>query len=131
MQEALSDTRSHKHASARHNDDEIEEIQEAFNIRLKDGIMAYLDSLGVLDPQVIAAHCAASTDKDMHIMKSRKVNVSHNPVSNLKLASGISPVPKMLQKGRTVSLGTDSPCSNNAADMFETMKTQVLFCTRE
>jgi 5-methylthioadenosine/S-adenosylhomocysteine deaminase len=62
----------------------------------------------------------------MHIMKSRKVKVSHNPVSNLKLASGIGPVPKMLQKGITVSLGTDSPCSNNAADMFETMKTGAI-----
>jgi 5-methylthioadenosine/S-adenosylhomocysteine deaminase len=59
-------------------------------------------------------------------MKRRKVKVSHNPVSNLKLASGISPVPKMLQEGITVSLGTDSPCSNNTADMFETMKTTAI-----
>jgi 5-methylthioadenosine/S-adenosylhomocysteine deaminase len=106
--------------------DEIEKIQEAFNIRLKDGIMAYLDSLGVLDAQVIAAHCVALTDKDMRIMARRKVKVSHNPVSNLKLASGISPVPKMLQKDITVSLGTDSPCSNNTADMFETIKTAAI-----
>jgi 5-methylthioadenosine/S-adenosylhomocysteine deaminase len=88
--------------------------------------MAYLDSLGVLDAQVIAAHCVALTENDMLIMKRRKVKVSHNPVSNLKLASGISPVPKMLQKGITVSLGTDSPCSNNTADMFETMKTTAI-----
>jgi 5-methylthioadenosine/S-adenosylhomocysteine deaminase len=55
-------------------------------------------------------------------MKGRRVKASHNPVSNLKLASGISPVSKMLNKGITISLGTDSPCSNNSADMFETMK---------
>jgi 5-methylthioadenosine/S-adenosylhomocysteine deaminase len=59
-------------------------------------------------------------------MKRTKVKVSHNPISNLKLASGISPVPKMLQKGITVSLGTDSPCSNNTADMFDVMKTTAL-----
>jgi 5-methylthioadenosine/S-adenosylhomocysteine deaminase len=47
-------------------------------------------------------------------------------ISNLKLASGISPVPKMLEHGVTVSLGTDSPCSNNAADMFEVMKVAAL-----
>jgi 5-methylthioadenosine/S-adenosylhomocysteine deaminase len=110
------------HIHVAESNDETEKIQEAFNIRLKHGIMAYLDSLGVLDAQVIAAHCVAVTDKDMLIMKRRKVKVSHNPVSNLKLASGISPVPEMLQKGVTVSLGTDSPCSNNTADMFETMK---------
>jgi 5-methylthioadenosine/S-adenosylhomocysteine deaminase len=88
--------------------------------------MAYLDSLGVLDERLIAAHCVALTDKDMAIMKKRNVKVSHNPISNLKLASGISPVPKMLKKGITVSLGTDSPCSNNTADMFEVMKTAAI-----
>jgi 5-methylthioadenosine/S-adenosylhomocysteine deaminase len=91
-------------------------------VELANGIMDYLDSLGVLDEKVIAAHCVALTDRDMSVMKNRKVKVSHNPVSNLKLASGISPVPKMLKKGITVSLGTDSPCSNNTADMFEVMK---------
>jgi 5-methylthioadenosine/S-adenosylhomocysteine deaminase len=59
-------------------------------------------------------------------MKHRKVKVSHNPISNLKLASGISPVPKMLSEGVVVSLGTDSPCSNNSADMFEVMKTAAI-----
>jgi 5-methylthioadenosine/S-adenosylhomocysteine deaminase len=106
--------------------DEQEKIQKAFNIQLKGGLMEYLDSLGVLDERVIAAHCVALKNKDMAIMKKRKVRVSHNPISNLKLASGVSPVPKMLRKGITVSLGTDSPCSNNTADMFEVMKTTAI-----
>jgi 5-methylthioadenosine/S-adenosylhomocysteine deaminase len=106
--------------------DERDKIQNAFNLKLKSGVMKYLDSLGVLDEHVIAAHCVALTDEDMAVMRKRKVKTSHNPVSNLKLASGISPVPKMLKKGITVSLGTDSPCSNNAADMFETMKITAL-----
>jgi 5-methylthioadenosine/S-adenosylhomocysteine deaminase len=106
--------------------DEHEKIRKAFNVQLKGGVMEYLDSLGVLDERVIAAHCVALTDKDIEIMKKRKVNVSHNPISNLKLASGVSPVTDMLGKGITVSLGTDSPCSNNAADMFEVMKTAAI-----
>jgi 5-methylthioadenosine/S-adenosylhomocysteine deaminase len=106
--------------------DEQEKIRKAFNIQLKGGVIEYMDSLGVLDEHVIAAHCVALTNKDIAIMEKRKMNVSHNPISNLKLASGISPVPKMLKKGITVSLGTDSPCSNNTADMFEVMKTAAI-----
>lgn len=114
------------HIHAAETSDEMEKIRKAFKIQFKNGVMAYLDSLGVLDERLIAAHCVALTDKDMAIMKKRNVKVSHNPISNLKLASGISPVPKMLKKGITVSLGTDSPCSNNTADMFEIMKTTAI-----
>jgi len=114
------------HIHAAETSDEMEKIRKAFKTQFKNGVMAYLDSLGVLDERLIAAHCVALTDKDMAIMKKRNVKVSHNPISNLKLASGISPVPKMLKKGITVSLGTDSPCSNNTADMFEIMKTTAI-----
>jgi len=107
--------------------DEPRKIEQAFNIQLGGkGVMEYLDALGVLDKHVIAAHCVALTDSDIKVMKHRKVKVSHNPISNLKLASGISPVPKMLREGIVVSLGTDSPCSNNSADMFEVMKTAAI-----
>ena len=114
------------HIHAAETSNEMEKIRNAFKIQFKNGVMAYLDSLGVLDERLIAVHCVALTDKDMAIMKKRNVKVSHNPISNLKLASGISPVPKMLKKGITVSLGTDSPCSNNTADMFEIMKTTAI-----
>ncbi len=106
--------------------DEPRKIRKAFNIQLKNGVMEYLDSLGILDRYVIAAHCVALTERDMAIMKHRRVKASHNPISNLKLASGISPISKMLKKGITVSLGTDSSCSNNSADMFEIMKTTAI-----
>jgi 5-methylthioadenosine/S-adenosylhomocysteine deaminase len=115
---------SHTHIAE--TTDENGKIRKAFNVQLKGGIMEYLDSLGVLDERVIAAHCVALIDKDIEIVKKRKVNVSHNPVSNLKLASGVSPITEMLRKGITVSLGTDSPCSNNTADMFEVMKTTAI-----
>ena len=106
--------------------DETEKIKNAFNVQIRRGIMEYLDSLDVLDEKVVAAHCVALTDRDIAVMKKRGVKVSHNPVSNLKLASGISPVPQMLTENITVSLGTDSPCSNNTADMFDVMKTAAL-----
>ena len=106
--------------------DELDKVRKIFNVRAEQGIMEYLDSLGVLDNRVVAAHCVALTDKDISVMKRRNVKASHNPISNLKLASGISPVPKMLHRSITVALGTDSPCSNNTADMFEVMKTAAL-----
>jgi 5-methylthioadenosine/S-adenosylhomocysteine deaminase len=115
---------SHMHVAE--TGDESVKMRKAFNTKLNNGIMGYLDSLGVLDKHVIAAHCVAITDEDINTMKQRHVKVSHNPVSNLKLASGISPVPRMLREGVTVSLGTDSPCSNNTADMFQTMKVTAL-----
>jgi len=114
------------HMHVAETSDELENTQKTFNIQLENGIMQYLDSLGALDEHVIAAHCVALTDRDIAVMKKRKVKASHNPISNLKLASGVSPVPKMLKKDITVSLGTDSPCSNNSADMFEVMKTTAL-----
>ncbi|MDI6691106.1 MAG: amidohydrolase [Candidatus Bathyarchaeota archaeon] len=114
------------HIHVAETSDEKEKIQKAFNIQIKNGIMEYLDSLGVLNEKVVAAHCVALTDKDVKIMRKRDVKVSHNPISNLKLASGVSPIPKMLEKSITVSLGTDSPCSNNTTDIFETMKTTAI-----
>lgn len=114
------------HIHIAETEDETAKIQKAFKIQLKGGVMEYLDSLDVLGEHVIAAHCVALTDNDIEIMEKRKVKVSHNPISNLKLASGISPVPKLLKKGVTVSLGTDSSCSNNTADIFETMKTTAI-----
>jgi 5-methylthioadenosine/S-adenosylhomocysteine deaminase len=106
--------------------DERKHVRKAFKVQLKGGVAEYLDSLGVLDAHVIAAHCVALTEKDIAVMKKRRVSVSHNPISNLKLGSGISPVPEMLRRGITVSLGTDSPCSNNTTDMFEVMKTTAI-----
>ncbi len=85
-----------------------------------------LDEIGFLDPGVLAAHCIWLSDGDIDILSKRGVNVSHNPVSNMKLASGIAPVPKMLDRGVNVSLGTDGCASNNNLDMFEEMKTSAL-----
>ncbi len=114
------------HIHVAETSDEPEKIRKAFGVKLCGGVMEYLDSLGVLDRHVVAAHCVALTDRDIAVMRERGVKVSHNPVSNLKLGSGISPVQKMVKGGVAVSLGTDSPCSNNSADMFEVMKFAAL-----
>lgn len=114
------------HIHVAETSDEPEKTRKAFNVQMKNGVVEYLDSLGVLDEEVIAAHCVTLTNQEIAIIAQKNVKVSHNPISNLKLASGISPVPTMLRRGITVSLGTDSVCSNNTADMFETMKTAAI-----
>ncbi len=83
---------------------------------------AYLDSLGFWTPRTIAAHGVWVDDDDIRILKSRGVAVSHNPESNMKLASGAAPVTKYLAAGVTVALGTDGAASNNDLDMFEAMR---------
>lgn len=114
------------HTHIAETEDEPEKIRKAFKVPVKGGVLEYLDSLGVLEKDVIAAHCVYLSSKDISILKKREVKVCHNPISNLKLGSGVSPVPKLLDAGVTVALGTDSSCSNNSADMFEVMKFAAL-----
>ena len=81
----------------------------------------YLDSLGVFDVKTICAHCVQLTDSDIEILARKGVSVGANPVSNLKLANGVAPIKKMLEKGVNVALGTDGPGSNNGQNMFREM----------
>ena len=81
----------------------------------------YLDSLGVFDVKTICAHCVQLTDTDIDILARKGVSVGANPVSNLKLANGVAPIKKMLEKGVNVALGTDGPGSNNGQNMFREM----------
>lgn len=81
---------------------------------------------GILDVPVLAAHCVHMTDKDLDIMKNMGASICHNPTSNLKLGSGIAPVPKMLEMGINVCLGTDGAASNNNLNMFEEMNLAAL-----
>jgi len=83
---------------------------------------AWLESIGFLGPSVVAAHCVWLTDDDIAILKRHGAAVSHNPESNMKLASGVAPIPKYLAAGIHVGLGTDGAASNNDLDMFEAMR---------
>ncbi|MCK4553501.1 amidohydrolase, partial [Candidatus Parcubacteria bacterium] len=83
----------------------------------------YLDKIGFLSDKVIAAHSVWLSNNDLEIYKNRGVKVSHCPMSNMKLASGIAPIPEMLKMGITIGIGTDSAASNNTLDIFSEMRT--------
>lgn len=96
---------------------------EEKQIRAKLGMSAteWLDTLQVLGPRVLFAHGVWLNQRDIEIIKKRGVSVSHNPESNMKLASGTAPIVRMLAAGVTVGIGTDGAASNNNLDMFEAM----------
>lgn len=85
-----------------------------------------LHSLGLLSERTTLHHCVDVTDEEIAILADARVNVVHNPVSNFKLASGISPVQKMLDAGVTMGLGTDGAASNNQLNMFRDMALAAL-----
>ena len=85
----------------------------------------FLDT-GVLDVPTTAAHCVWVSDGDIAILSEKKVSVAHNPVSNLKLGSGVMPLRKMLDAGVNVALGTDGVASNNRLDILREMQTAAI-----
>ena len=86
----------------------------------------HLYDIGLFDLPVIAAHCVHVTEQDLELMKEKNVSFVHNPGSNLKLGSGIAPVPEALRKGINVALGTDGASSNNNLNMWEEMNLAAL-----
>lgn len=84
--------------------------------------VSHLDKLGFFDRPSFVAHAVHVNEADFDILASKDVKVTHNIISNLKLGSGISPVSKMIEKGISVSLGTDRVASNNNLDLFEELK---------
>jgi 5-methylthioadenosine/S-adenosylhomocysteine deaminase len=86
----------------------------------------HLDEIGFLSPRVCFEHGIWLTPSDVELVRDRGVTVVHNPVSNLKLGSGIAPVPSLLEEGVTVALGTDGMCSNDGNDMFAALKAAAL-----
>jgi 5-methylthioadenosine/S-adenosylhomocysteine deaminase len=99
------------------NRDEINIIEERYG---KKPVRHLLD-LGVLDDRTIAVHCNWLSEEDMAIFADLGVGISHNPVSSMKLAAGVAPIPKILERGITVGLGTDGAASNNQLDLFAEM----------
>ncbi len=87
---------------------------------------SYLDSIGVLDENLIAAHGVWPTNDEIQLIKNKNVSISHNPSSNMKLASGIAPVNEYIKNNINVSIGTDGVSSNNNMDMFSEMKITAL-----
>lgn len=87
---------------------------------------AFFRDLGVLNTPTTAAHCVYVTDEDIEILAQKGVSVAHNPVSNLKLGSGVMPIRKMLDAGVNVGLGTDGVASNNRLDVLREMQTAAV-----
>lgn len=85
-------------------------------------VVDWLEKHGILDTKLLAAHCVHIGEEDMFSLRRVGAGVAHCPSSNLKLASGIAPVPQMLKLGLNVGVGTDGPASNNDLDMVEEMR---------
>jgi len=86
----------------------------------------HLDDLGLFEVPVNAAHCVWLSDEDIDLLAARRVGVVHCPGSNMKLASGVAPVPKLLERGAIVGLGTDGAASNNNLDLLEEVRLAAL-----
>lgn len=97
---------------------------EVENMRREQGmpVIPYVKKQGLLDAKVLAAHCVHIDEGEMRTLLHARAGVAHNPSSNLKLASGIAPVQRMLSVGLNVGIGTDGPASNNDLDMFEEIR---------
>ncbi len=98
---------------------EIQEVQKRYG----KGPVALLKDLGLLKPNLIADHCVHLSQNEMEELASARVRVAHNPESNMKLASGVAPVPEMINLGIPVGIGTDGCASNNNLDMLSEMDT--------
>ena len=111
------DTLVHTHASE--NKEEVEVVRA-----LSGGFsnLEYLADTGLATGRLCAAHCVWATDHEQQLLADRGVKVLHCPGSNLKLGSGIAPIPEMRARGISVSLGSDGAACNNRLDMFDEMR---------
>ena len=89
-------------------------------------LVEHMDAIGFLGPRVCFAHGIWLTARDIEIVRDREVSIAHNPVSNMKLGSGIAAVPALLAAGVNVALGTDGMSSNDGLDMFASLKQAAL-----
>ncbi|KAF1086654.1 5-methylthioadenosine/S-adenosylhomocysteine deaminase [Sporotomaculum syntrophicum] len=102
--------------------DEVKEISDQYG----KTPVALMEEVGLFELPVLAAHCVHLSDTDIDILARRQVGIAHNPQSNMKLASGVAPVSRLLHSGALVGLGTDGAASNNNVDMLEEMRTAAL-----
>ncbi|MDB2679841.1 TRZ/ATZ family hydrolase [Methylophilaceae bacterium] len=102
-----------------------EEVENSINQYKATPIQRY-KSLGLLGPNLMAAHCTHVDESDLNLLHQNNVNVVHNPSSNLILGSGIADISKMLDLGINVSIGTDSSASNNRLDVLEEVRLAAL-----
>lgn len=97
---------------------EVDDCRKEFGMP----VVPFVKKQHLLDAKTIAAHCVHIDDGEMNTLKHHNVGIAHNPSSNLKLASGMARVPRMLELGLNVGIGTDGTASNNDLDMFEEIR---------
>ena len=102
--------------------EENADIQERFGCSPAQ----WLDSLGIMENKVLAAHCVHLSESDMDLFAAKNLSVSYNPVSNLKLVSGLMDYKRMSARGITIGIGTDGAQSNNSMDLLRDMRTGAL-----
>src|SRR5690606_7701571 len=115
---AQQDTKVLLHTHISETEAEVAQVKEQWG----DSPVKVLQKIGALEHPFLAAHCVQVTPDEIEIMAQTPFAVSHNPTSNMKLASGCAPVPEFLQRGITVGIGTDGVASNNDLDMWEEMR---------
>jgi 5-methylthioadenosine/S-adenosylhomocysteine deaminase len=121
-QELADDYDAYLHTHASETETEVKNVVERFG----KTPVHHLDDLGMLNARTILAHCVHVTPDEIALMAERGTSIVHNPLSNLKLGSGIAPVSEMLAAGAKVALGTDGPVSSNDLDMWTAMRFAIL-----
>lgn len=119
--EGIADLSKKYHAPVyTHNSETRSEVQQCVE-RTGMTPTAYMDALGLFEHGGGLYHCVHMTEEDLEILKAKEMSVITNPASNLKLASGIAPIHRMMEKEISLAIGTDGPASNNCLDMFREM----------
>jgi len=123
IQKLCQDYQTGFHTHSNESQFDVEENLRRYGMRP----IQTLERLGMFDvPKCLLAHCVWANSDEIEILKHYDVGVAHNPISNMKLASGAAPITEMLRHGIAVGLGTDGEKENNNLDMFEEMKTASL-----
>ncbi|NPV25883.1 MAG: amidohydrolase [Firmicutes bacterium] len=97
---------------------EVEDVRATYG----ETPVKLMEKIGLFNRPVLAAHCVHLTDEEIEILVRNAVGIAHNPESNMKLASGVAPIAKLLRAGAIVGLGTDSAASNNNLDLLQEMR---------
>lgn len=104
-----------------HSSESLPEIEEVRKKYHKENI-EYFDSIGVLDDHTVLAHCVHTSENERKMLKNKNTRIAHCPSANLKLGSGIAPIPQYLKEGVSVTLGADGAPCNNSLSIFTEMR---------
>jgi 5-methylthioadenosine/S-adenosylhomocysteine deaminase len=121
LQEEISYAREHGLLLHTHASEQIQEVKEVRE-KTSMGNIEFLNSIGLCGPDVCVAHCVHINERELRILSETDTRVLHCPTSNLKLGSGVAPVPDFLSAGLTVALGSDGAPCNNRLDLWNDMR---------